>query len=452
MKLRPYQQQLGIDIQAAYSQGKRSVCAVLGCGGGKSVIAGTIAALTTARGNRVLFLVHRQELCAQIAETFELCGVDMGLCKIGMVQTITRHISDEPTPQLIITDECHHALAASYRKIYDAFPDAWRLGFTATPIRMGSGGLGDVFDELIESVSTRWLIDNGYLADYRYYSVKLADTSGLHVRRGDYVASEVAALMEHGTIYGDTVSNYKRLADGKQAIVYCASVEASKRTAEEFGDMGYTAAHLDGTSPRHHRQETMQQFRQRKITVLCNAMLFIEGVDVPDCEVVILLRPTKSLTIHIQQSMRSMRYKDSKTAIIIDHVGNVFQHGLPDDVREWSLASKKRKQQNEILVRECPLCFAVMPASKRECIECGHVFEVQERKDRQTVGAELGEVTREDILKAKPYKHYQTIKTFEEMAEFQKAKKYKFGWALHKCRELGIDIPPKYKYMMRYLR
>lgn len=397
----------------------------------------------------MLFLVHRQELCAQIAETFKLCGVDMELCKIGMVQTITRHISDEPTPQLIITDEAHRALAASYRKIYDAFPDAWRLGFTATPIRMGTGGLGEVFDTLIESVSTRWLIDNKYLADYRYYSVKLADTSGLHVRRGDYVASEVAALMEHGTIYGDTVSNYKRLADGKQAIAYCASVEASKRTAEEFGD---TAVHLDGETPRAEREAAVEAFRRGDIKILCNCDLFGEGLDVPECECVILLRPTKSLTIHIQQSMRSMRYREDKTAIIIDHVGNVFQHGLPDDVREWSLESKKRKQQNEILVRECPLCFAVMPASKRECIECGHVFEVQERKDRQTVSAELGEVTREDILKAKPYKYYQTIKTFEEMVEFQKAKKYKFGWALHKCRELSIDIPPKYKYMMRYLR
>ena len=179
-----------------------SVCAVLGCGGGKSVVEAEIARLANAKGNRVLFIVHRRELCAQIAATFSRCGVDMGMTDIQMVQTATRRLDKLAKPDLIITDECHHALASSYRRIYDYFSDVPRVGFTATPIRLGDGGLGEVFDDLITSVSTKWLIENGYLAPYKYYSYKLADTSQLHVRAGEYIASEVHGLMEKNAIYG----------------------------------------------------------------------------------------------------------------------------------------------------------------------------------------------------------------------------------------------------------
>ena len=205
IELRPYQAELIQKIKNELMQGKKSVCAVLGCGGGKSAIAGMIAKSATDKGNRVLFLVHRRELCEQIEDTFALCGVDFKLCQIGMVQTITRRLAKTTEPQLIITDESHHSLSDSYTRIYDYFPNAVRLGFTATPIRMNDGGLGRVYESLVESVSTKWLIDNGYLAPYKYYSVKLADTDGLHIKRGDYDSKEIAELMERKHIYGDTI-------------------------------------------------------------------------------------------------------------------------------------------------------------------------------------------------------------------------------------------------------
>ena len=163
--------------------------AVLGCGGGKSVIQAEIARSATDKGNRVLFLVHRRELCQQISNTFARQGVNMELCSVCMVQTVSRHIDDIPKPQIIITDEAHHSTANTYKKIYNRFPVV-RLGFTATPCRLNAGGLGEVYDDLITSVSTRWLIENNFLSPYKYYSVKLADTSGLHVRAGDYKADE----------------------------------------------------------------------------------------------------------------------------------------------------------------------------------------------------------------------------------------------------------------------
>lgn len=455
MNLRPYQQELINKIKLSVINGNKSVCAVLGCGGGKSIIEAMITKSANDKGNKVLFLVHRSKLCEQIRDTFEKCGVNFHLTQIGMVQTVTRRLAETEEPAIIITDECHHSLAKTYLNIYEYFPRAVRIGFTATPVRMGIGGLGKVFDDLIQSVSTKWLIENNYLAPYTYYSFKLIEREDLHVKRGDFVQSEVADLMEKPKIYGDTVQNYKRIADGRKTIVYCASIDASKATAQEFENYGYSAAHLDGTTPEKIREHTVNGFRDGKITILCNVDLFGEGFDVPDCECVILLRPTKSLTLHIQQSMRSMRYKPDKQAIIIDHVGNVFEHGLPDEVREWTLKERKKKTSNMIRVRECPKCFAVVSPMAAECPECGHEFEVTaKRGDIQVIdNINLEEISPEEIrlnkLRKKPHSYYQQLKTFDELCEFQEAKGYKFMWVLHKCYEMSIVIPSKYTHLMR---
>lgn len=192
--------------------------------------------------------------------------------------------------------------------------------------------------------------------------------------------------------------------------------------------------------------------RNGKITVLCNVDLFGEGFDVPDCEAVVLLRPTKSLTLFIQQSMRSMRYKRGKTAIIIDHVGNIFRHDFPDSPREWSLKTKKSKTKAMVKIRQCPVCLSVYPSGTEKCDECGHIFEKNQRADITAVDGNIVEITPEETLKAKPYDFYKQIKDFDTLKMFQKAKKYKFAWCLHKAIELGIPIPGKYEQVLRHMR
>jgi superfamily II DNA or RNA helicase len=172
MKLYDYQNDLVKRAKQAYIEGFKAPCIVSPCGSGKSVMVAEIARMTTSKGNRVLFLVHRHELIDQIKKTFETIGVDLKLVNFGMVQTVVRHLETIKKPQLVITDENHHGLAASYRKIYDYFSDVPRLGFTATPIRLNGSGLGDVNDLLIEGVSAKWLIENHRLAPYEYYAPK----------------------------------------------------------------------------------------------------------------------------------------------------------------------------------------------------------------------------------------------------------------------------------------
>ena len=255
MELRPYQQDLVNKIRQAICSGSNRVCAVLGCGGGKSVIIATIAKVATDRGNRVLFLVHRKELTAQISRTMNAMGVDPFLCKVAMVQTMARQKTLARTipPALIIVDEAHHSLAAGYLRIFDYFPQATVVGFTATPQRMGTGGLGKVFQSLVESVSTKWLIDNHYLAPYHLYSVPMTEVTGIHTRHGDYDQGEIAKLMDKGAIFGGTVASWKQRAEGKKTIVYCASIKSSKATAAAFQEQGIPAAHLDGATPKAER-------------------------------------------------------------------------------------------------------------------------------------------------------------------------------------------------------
>lgn len=448
--LREYQTKLINDIRKSIKTGHKSVLAVLGCGGGKSVIQAEIARSATAKGNRVLFLVHRKELCEQIKNTFASQGVDMDLCSVNMVQTVSRHVEKIPEISLIITDEAHHSTANTYRRIYDNFPNALKLGFTATPIRLNRGGLGEVYDDLITSVSTKWLIDNKYLAPYKYYSVKLADTSGLHIRSGEFKADEVACLMQDKEIYGETVRQWERLAKGKKTIAYCASVKASYATAEEFSRAGYISCSLDGSTHEIERKSIMERFRNGEIQILCNCDLFGEGLDVPDCECVVLLRPTQSLTLYIQQSMRSMRYMPDKTAIIIDHVGNCYLHGLPDDDREWSLEPES-EQENEVRIRECQNCFAVYPPTMSKCPYCQHeaVREVR-RNSRKTVEVDLVEIRRQEDLKNTRLSE-AVLNTWEDIVKFQKAKGYKFAWCIRAAVARDIPIPSKYGFMKRII-
>ncbi len=374
----------------------------------------------------------------------------MNLCSVSMIQTVSRNIAKIPEPALIITDEAHHSTANTYRRIYDHFPNALKLGFTATPIRLNSGGLGDVYDDLITSVSTKWLIKNQYLSPYKYYSVKLADTSHLHTKAGEFKADELACLMQNKFIYGETVAQWEKLAKNKKTIVYCASVEASKMTAEEFSNAGYTSVSLDGKTPKIERKAAMERFRSGDVKILCNCNLFGEGLDVPDCECVVLLRPTQSLTLYIQQSMRSMRYMPDKTAIIIDHVGNCYLHGLPDDDRKWTL-EPTNKQENIVKIRECPNCYAVYPPALKKCPYCQTeaVREIR-HENKTTVEVDLVEIKRKNDLQNTKLSD-AILDTWEEIVEFQKAHKYKFAWCIRAAVARNIPVPSKYSYMRKII-
>lgn len=443
MPLRPYQNDLVEQLRAAWREGYKAPCIVLPCGGGKSCILAEIARRTTYNCKRVLFLVHRRELVDQIIGTFCRWGVDMRYCDVMMVQTATRRRAKLPKPALIMTDENHHSLAASYKNIYEQFSDVLRVGVTATPVRLNGDGLGDVNDELIIGVTAKWLIENKCLAPYDYYAPSLADLTGLHTKMGEYVTAEVEKAMIKKAIFGDTIAYYRKLADGKKAICYCASIRHSKAMADAFSAAGIPAAHIDGETPKPERAELIAKFRSGEIKILCNVDLISEGFDVPDCECAILLRPTQSLTLYIQQSMRCMRYREGKRAVIIDHVGNYARFGLPDDDREWTLEKKRKKKRavsEEAKAQMCPECFRTFSPDKADklngrtvCPCCGYVFPKKEREELSEQASVLEKIEGFTLKYDSPAK----CKSYEELLDYAKSHNYKPGWAYYQAKRRG---------------
>lgn len=435
MELRPYQSDLVEQVKQAYKEGCKAPCIVLGCGGGKSCIVADIAAKTTAKGNSVLFLVHRRELCEQIEKTFTEWGVRMDLCCIGMVQTIVRRLKNMPDPTLIITDENHHSPAATYKKIYERFPNARRIGVTATPVRLNGSGLGDVNDKLIIGVSTKYLIENHYLSPYDYYAPPVADLSGLRIRAGEYVSEDIEKIMIQRAVFGNVIMHYREYADGRQAICYCAGIDHSRATADALNAAGISAAHIDGTTADAERSEAINAFRRGDIRILCNVDLISEGFDVPDCSCVILLRPTQSLVLHIQQTMRCMRYQPDKRAMILDHVGNYARHGMPDAEREWTLDTKPKKEKDpdEVKIKCCPKCYHVYdPGLYARCPECGYAPPTKERT------IEYVETKLEKIDSFVVAPSYRSCRTIEDLRKYAEYKHYKPGWVWYQSKLRGL--------------
>lgn len=439
--LRDYQEELLNGLYKSMAEHNKSIMVQSPAGSGKSVTMSEVARRATEKGNRVLFCVHRIELVNQIKQTFKANDVDMNLCHVGMVQTIRNRVKrgTEPEPSIILVDEAHHSLAKTYRDIFDAFPNAFIFGFTATPYRMNGKGFTEIFQELITGKSVKWLIDNERLAPFKYYSVNLINSDKLKkASTGDYKNDSIDKAMKP-TIYGDVVENYRKFAENKKTIIYTHNVESSIRVAEKFNQSGYRALQVDGKTPKDERHQAMELFRSGKVKILVNAELYGEGVDVPDCQCVILLRPTKSLTLFIQQTMRSMRYQPNKTAIIIDHVGNYMRHGLPDTNHEWDehfKGLKKNKKENTIMAKECPECLSVIPAAHSECPYCGYEWPPLEREDYKVdENAELEEVGSSFVLEMrKP----EDCKSVEELYEVARNLGYKPGWAYVQAKRLGM--------------
>src|SRR5699024_1360748 len=396
---------------------------------------------TTANGNRVLFLVHRRELVEQIKNTFIQNNVDIDLVHFGMVQTVVNRIKrdDIETPSLIITDESHHALANSYRKIYDYFKDVPKIGFTATPVRLNGSGLGDVNDKIIEGPKVQWLIENNRLAPFKYYAPNDLDRSKLKMNSIREFSNESISNAMERKIYGNAVKHYEKLADGEQAIAYCHNIESSIRTAEEFNSHGIPAAHIDAKTPKAERDAIIDKFRNGEIKVLSNVEIIGEGFDVPDCSTVILLRPTKSLSLYIQMAMRGMRYRPNKTATIIDHVNNVEEHGLPNYPHEWSLNVKKNKstKENMVMVKTCKECLYTWEAkgNSNKCPNCGHIEEVETKEMDIDETAELEELNTTITL---DFREPEDCKNMKELYELAKNRGYKKGWVYHQGKARGF--------------
>ncbi|MDN6629706.1 MAG: DEAD/DEAH box helicase [Staphylococcus equorum] len=457
-----YQQTLVDQSRKSIGNGSKGVLIQAPPGSGKSIIIAEIARLATKMKNHVLFVVHRKELADQIEEDFIKNDADMDYVTIETVIRAYNRKNTLPRPQVIITDETHHSRAKTYQKLYNHFSDAFRLGFTATPWRMSGDGFTDIYDDLIKGPTVECLIKNKRLAPYRYLAEDSIDRKHLKQNSmGDYDNKSIEKEFSESRIYGDIVKHYNQHAKGHKAIVYAPSVSISEQIAEEFQLAGIKAMHVDGKTNKKERETIMSDFRSGEINVIVNVDLISEGFNVPDCSCVILARPTKSLVLYIQQAMRAMRYQPGKEAIILDHVGNVHEFGLPDMDREWTIKPriKKKKSNTEpSLAKQCPTCASWLAPAMKVCPFCEHDF-VAEERELEIVEGELQEIKNKEAFAIKfreeQFKFQCTKKkprTEKEYYYFARAKEYKESWLKFKVPQYKQLNFPQFYQQIKPLR
>ena len=436
--LRPYQLTAVNGVRDAFSAGHRAVLLTSPVASGKTMMFSQIASGAHAKQKCVLILAHRRELIYQIGRALtaweipygKLLGGDKYIPRqsivVASVQTALKRIPKLKVPDLIIADECHRVTSnTAFGKIIKAFPQARVLGVSASPQRTDNTPMSDIFNILVHGPSVAQLVEEGWLPPPEVYAPVSPDLSGVHTRMGDYVTSELEKAMKP-TITGHAVRHYQKIAPGKRAIVFCCSVVHAKNIAQDFNAAGYNAMHIDGDMYDSLRDAILADFEKGKIQILTTVDIANEGLDIPGIEVGILLRPTQSVVIHVQQCGRAMRAAHGKEkAIIIDAAGNCFRHGLPDEDRAWSLdgvAERKKAGDKPPSVRTCARCFCAHRPSP-VCPKCGFVYPIASREVEQVDG-DLQLVT-----------DPKRINMDELLAEPARAKEYSF--LLRKAREKG---------------
>ena len=445
MKLRDYQEELVDGIKQSMSAGNHSIIVQSPPRSGKTVVMAHIAKSATDKNNKVLFFSHRKEINEQVYKTFENNEVNMGLVTIGGVQSLVRKLDKLDEPTIILIDEAHHSKASSYKKIIDYFPNAYKLLFTGTPVRLDGSGFDDIADDLILGKSVKWLQEHGRIAPFKYYAPLMIDVAGLKKRAGEFTKQSVDDTMKT-VIYGDVIKHYEKLAKDKQAIVYTHSVEASENVSKAFNDAGYNSMAVSGKTPKEERETAMRAFRNGDLKIMVNCELFTEGIDLPNVDVCIMLRPTQSLSLYLQFAMRALNPREGKTAIIIDHVGNVERFGLPNQDREWSLQGIIKKKQaakiGEPTVRVCEMCFATFWSKERICPECGYENEPTKQEIELIREAELKEIKEEQQRKIREkvqtYVTPDMCQSMDELKEYQLLHGYKNGWCWYQAKRLHL--------------
>ena len=457
MEQRIYQKEAIQNCRNAFGIKKKSVLLVMPTGAGKTVVFSQIAKSAVEKNNNVLILVHRRELVTQASKKLAAINVDHGIIaakfkptdapiQIASVQTLVRRLDTTNfVPSLIIIDEAHHAVAGSWEKILNHYPKAIRLGVTATPCRLDGRGLKEFFDDLIIGPTISELVEQGYLSPHRVFAApKPVSLDGLKTRAGDFAKDELSERMKEYVIKGDTIEHWRKHANGVPSVAFCCDILHAEAVVERFNDSGIKAGIITGEMKNNDRDQVINDLSNGSIQVLVSVDVVSEGFDLPIIGCAILLRPTKSEGLYMQQVGRILRPQKNKVAIVLDHVNSTRDHGFVDDVRNWSLNAKrksKRENQKAPSVTVCEKCFATY-RPQRVCPCCGFEKEIARRKIRFEE-AELIELKREEVrLKAEEKTQrnteYKNAKNLQDFLAIAERRGYKRGWAYFALKNKGV--------------
>jgi DNA repair protein RadD len=395
MELRPYQ----IDVVGRIERvlGDRvAELLVAPTGSGKTVIAAEIINRAVAKYRAVLFLAHRREIIMQTSTKLSANGVRHGIIMAGVeprpmesvqvasidtlhVRGVRSKAMPLPPANLLIFDEAHRARGRTREQLIALYPGASLLGMTATPCRGDGRGLGNIFTTMIECPQVAELIVGGYLVKSRVYAPVDPDLRGVRTQQGDYVVGQLERRMNTDPLVGDIVEHWLKYSERRRTVCFAVGVEHSVHIRNEFLQAGVRAEHLDGATSIGEREAILNRLASGETEIVTNCMVLTEGWDMPAVGCCILARPTKQMGLYRQMVGRVLRPADGKPdAVILDHSGAVYRHGLPEDRVEWTLAvdrravtpaQQKRERGEAPKLHECPSCKAMMVAPP--CGACG---------------------------------------------------------------------------------
>lgn len=359
IRLYDYQAEMKERIDTAF-RSYQSVMVQMPTGTGKTVLLSEVVKSEERRVKNpwVWIVVHRRELVEQIMKTLDTMLSspsstpdttspllsENSRIKVMSIQWLSRHYQDmAERPSLIVIDEAHHAVAKTYAEVMNAYPEAKKLGVTATPCRLNKKGFTDLFNVLLQSWPTKKFIADGRLSLYDYMSIKADSIDqrmvfGLTKRGadGDFSLKEMSEKLDVQPSIERLCDTILRYAPNKKGIVYAIDIKHAEHIAEHYREHGINAVAISSKTPNDERRLTIDKFKTGQIQVLVNVDLFGEGFDCPDVEFIQLARPTLSLAKYLQQVGRGMRvFEGKKFCLILDNVGLYRLFGLPSDERDW---------------------------------------------------------------------------------------------------------------------
>ena len=353
IELFDYQEDMKARIEKALCL-HRSVMAQMPTGTGKTYLL-TAVIDSFVRANpkaKVWIVAHRRELVSQIDETVRkfqsyssATSSLLSSVKAMSIQWLMRHYDEiEEEPGMIVIDEAHHALAKTYKEMWERFPKAKFLGLTATPCRLNGKGFTDLFDVLVQSWGVPEFISKGRLATYDFVSIKsdgvtqrLIDSLQKRGADGDYQNKEMDMLLNKKPSIERLYRSLEEFGKDRKGIVYAINISHAQKITKLYQEHGVKAIAIDSKTPATERQQDIEAFKKGDIQVLVNVDIFSEGFDCPDVEFVQLARPTLSLAKYLQMVGRGLRVaKGKKNCVIIDNVGLYRVFGLPSQVWNWN--------------------------------------------------------------------------------------------------------------------
>lgn len=474
--LREYQHQAIDDLRAVARRGRKAPLLQMATGLGKTVVACEMIRSAVDKGKRALVLVPRRQLVYQTSEKLDAFDVPHGIImsgerpsmmpdvQIASVHTLYRRCfeNDEPVlssftgkgmrlppADVLVIDEAHANFSHMAKSIIHQYPDAVKIGMTATPCRTDGRGLGEIYDSIASGPSVRWAMDNGFLSELRYFGPSDWDLSEVQIQAGDYNQKQLAKAVNQPTLVGDVVRNWERIAPDRTTVVFAVDRKHARALHEAFNGRGHTAEYIDGQTDNDERHEIFHRLESGESRVLCSVAVVDMGWDMPAASCAVLARPTKSLARYLQAVGRILRPAPGKEdAILIDHTGAVKELGFVDDPFQWSLEGVKGKDRSSTsndptdeVTLTCPGCKAVIkPAPK--CPECGRELKSESKRAVEAKEAELQEIERsEQNRNRREWSMDDKRRFFGELRGAAKKFGYKEGWAVHAYKDRIGALP-----------